>query len=185
MILHFERILVNRANGCVIVWVIGLSESDELDGFARRDAKLIFRVNSESILSTSFIFKLKIFEKVLLAAKKLCECQDYAIQTVPRTFIPKVVFIPGLKQFFARLPELRQKFKYDGLSILVVDAQSNHVPPGLTTLCGARNAIVIRLVAQPFDICVFGLFKIFCRRIRQRKRIKGETRKCYRELLAF
>jgi hypothetical protein len=58
-------------------------------------------------------------------------------------------------------------------------------------LCGVRNVIMIRLVAhsshlaQPLDSCVFGLFKIFCRKGRQSKGMKGETRKIYRALLAF
>jgi hypothetical protein len=38
---------------------------------------------------------------------------------------------------------------------------------------------------QPLDLCVFGLFKIFYRKERQSKGMKGETRKIYRALLAF
>jgi hypothetical protein len=45
--LHFERIPINRTNGRVIVWVIGLSEPG---GFARRGAQLVFRANPESII---------------------------------------------------------------------------------------------------------------------------------------
>jgi hypothetical protein len=44
---------------------------------------------------------------------------------------------------------------------------------------------MIRLVAQPLDLCVFGLFKVFFRKERQSKGMKGETRKIYRVLLAF
>jgi hypothetical protein len=50
---------------------------------------------------------------------------------------------------------------------------------------------MIRLVAhlshlaQPLDLCPFGLFKIFYRKERQSKGMKGETRKIYRALLAF
>jgi hypothetical protein len=50
---------------------------------------------------------------------------------------------------------------------------------------------MIRLVAhswhlaQPLDLCVFGLFKIFCRKERQSKGMKEETRKKYRALLSF
>jgi hypothetical protein len=40
-------------------------------------------------------------------------------------------------------------------------------------------------LAQPLDLCVFGLFKIFYRKERQSKGMKGETRKIYRALLAF
>jgi hypothetical protein len=50
---------------------------------------------------------------------------------------------------------------------------------------------MIRLVAhsshlaQPLDLCIFGLFEIFCRKERQNKGMKGETRKIYRVLQAF
>jgi hypothetical protein len=40
-------------------------------------------------------------------------------------------------------------------------------------------------LAQPLDLCFFGLFKIFYRKERQSKGMKGETRKIYRTLLAF
>jgi hypothetical protein len=50
---------------------------------------------------------------------------------------------------------------------------------------------MIRLVAhssdlaQPLDLCLSGLFKIFYRKERHSKGMKGETRKTYRALLAF
>jgi hypothetical protein len=50
---------------------------------------------------------------------------------------------------------------------------------------------MIRLVAhsphlaQPLDLCVSGLFKIFYHKEKQRKEMEGGTRKTYRELLAF
>jgi hypothetical protein len=50
---------------------------------------------------------------------------------------------------------------------------------------------MIRLVAhsshlaQPLDLRVFGLFKIFYRKEKQSKGVKGEARKTYRALLAF
>jgi hypothetical protein len=40
-------------------------------------------------------------------------------------------------------------------------------------------------LAQPLDLCVFGLFKIFYHKEKQSKRMKGKTRKIYRVLLAF
>jgi hypothetical protein len=40
-------------------------------------------------------------------------------------------------------------------------------------------------LAQPLDLCVLGLFKIFYRKKRQSKGMKGKTRKIYRVLLAF
>jgi hypothetical protein len=61
----------------------------------------------------------------------------------------------------------------------------------MIALCGVCNAIMIRIVAhssplaQPLDLCVFGLFQIFYRKERQSKGMKGETRKIYRALLAF
>jgi hypothetical protein len=66
-----------------------------------------------------------------------------------------------------------------------------HVTPHMIALCGARNVIVIRLVAhslhlaQPLDLCVFGLFKIFYRKERQSKGMKEEIRKIYQVLLAL
>jgi hypothetical protein len=93
--------------------------------------------------------------------------------------------------FLPRISELRRKFDYDGPSILIVDGHSTHVTPRAIALCGARNAIMIRLVAhsshlaQPLDLSVFGLFKIFYRKERQSKRMKRETQKIYRALLAL
>jgi hypothetical protein len=61
----------------------------------------------------------------------------------------------------------------------------------MIALCGAWNVIMIRLVAQsshiaqPLDLCVFGLFKMRYRKEKQSKGMKGETRKIYRALLAF
>jgi hypothetical protein len=66
-----------------------------------------------------------------------------------------------------------------------------HVTPRVIALCGARNVIMIRVVAhsahlaQPLNLCVFGLFKIFDRKERQSQGMKGETRKIYRAFLAF
>jgi hypothetical protein len=65
------------------------------------------------------------------------------------------------------------------------------VTPRVIALFGTRNVIMIRLVAhashlaQPLDFFVFGLFKIFYRKERQSKGMKGETRRIYRTLLAF
>jgi hypothetical protein len=139
-----------------------------------------------------FISKLKTFEKALLAAQKLYEGHDYALRSAPRTFITKVLFIDSLDTIFlARISELRWKFDYDGPSILIVDGHSRHVTPRMIAVCGARNVIMIRPVAhsshlaEPLDLCVFGLFKIFYRKERRSKGMKGETRKISRVLLAF
>jgi hypothetical protein len=91
----------------------------------------------------------------------------------------------------SRISELRRKFDYDGSNILIVNGHPTHVTPRVIALCGVRNVIMIRLVAhsshlaQPLNLCVFGLFKIFYRKDRQSKEMKGETRKIYRALLAF
>jgi hypothetical protein len=75
-----------------------------------------------------------------------------------------------------RISELRRKFDYDEPSILIVEGHSTHVTPRVIALFGARNVIMIRLVAhsshlaQPLDLCVFGLFKIFYRKERQSKK---------------
>jgi hypothetical protein len=139
-----------------------------------------------------FISKLKTFEKALLAAQKVDEGHDYAIRSVPRTFITEILFIDWFDTIFLpRISELRRKFDYDGQGNLIADGHSRHVTPRVIALCGARNVIMIRLVAhsshlaQPLDLCVFGLFKIFYRKERQSKGMKGETRKIYRALLAF
>jgi hypothetical protein len=135
---------------------------------------------------------LKTFAKALLSAQKLYEGHDYAIRSASRTFITEVLFIDRLGAIFLPcISELRRKFDYDGPSILIVDGHSTHVTPRVIALCGARNVIMIRLIAhssqlaQPLDLCVFGLFKIFYRKERQSKGMKGETRKIYRTLLAF
>jgi hypothetical protein len=65
-------------------------------------------------------------------------------------------------------------------------------------LCGQKKKnVLIRLVphsshlAQPLDLCVFGLFQIIYRKDKKKKKkknskgMKGETRKIYRALLAF
>jgi hypothetical protein len=139
-----------------------------------------------------FISKLKTFEKALLAAQKLYEGHDYAIRSAPRTFVTEVLFIDWLDTIFPpRIPELRRKFDYDGPSILIVDRHSTHVTPRVITLWAARNVIMIRLIAhsshlaQPLDLCVFGLFTIFYHKERQNKGMKRETQKIYRALLAF
>jgi hypothetical protein len=139
-----------------------------------------------------FISKLKPFEKALLAIQKLYQDHDYVIRSARGTFITEVLFIDWLDTIFLpRISELRLKFDYDGPSILIVDRRSTHVTPRVIALCGARNVITIRLVAhsshlaQPLDLCVFGLFKIFYRKERQSQGMKGETRKIYRALLAF
>jgi hypothetical protein len=65
------------------------------------------------------------------------------------------------------------------------------VTPRVIALYGAQNVIMIRFVAhsshlaQPLDLCVFGLFKIFYHREGQSKEMKGEIRKIYRASLAF
>jgi hypothetical protein len=135
---------------------------------------------------------LKTFEKAFLDAQKLYEGHDYPIQSAPRTFITEVLFIDWLDTIFLpRISEVRRKFDYDGPSILFVDTHSTHVTPHVIVLCGARNVIIIGLVAysshlaQPLDLCVFGLFKIFYRKETQSKGMKGETRKIYRALPAF
>jgi hypothetical protein len=54
------------------------------------------------------------------------------------------------------------------------------VTPRVIVLCGARNIIMIRLVAhsshlaQPLDLCVFGYFKIFCHNENKVKERKGK-----------
>jgi hypothetical protein len=138
------------------------------------------------------IAKLKTFEKALLAAQKLYESHDYAIRSVPRTVITEVLFIDSLDTLFlSRISVLRRKFDYDGPNILIVDGHSTHVTLRVITLCGAWNAIMIRLVthsshlAQPLDLGVFGLFEIFYYKERQSKEMKGETRKIYRASLEF
>jgi hypothetical protein len=49
-----------------------------------------------------FISKLKTFEKAPLAAQKLSEGHDYAIQSASRMFITEVLSLSGLTQFFCR-----------------------------------------------------------------------------------
>jgi hypothetical protein len=57
----------------------------------------------------------------------------------------------------------------------MVDEHSAHMTLPVVALCGARGVILIRLVAhkshlvQPLDLCVFALFKIFCRKERKPK----------------
>jgi hypothetical protein len=139
-----------------------------------------------------FISKLKPFKKTLLASQKLDKGHDCAIRSAPRTFITEVLFIDWFDTIFLpRISELRRKFDYDGPGILIVDGHSAHVTPRVIALCGALNGIIIRLaahsshLAQPLDLCVFGLFKIFYRTERQSKAMQGETQKIYRALLAF
>jgi hypothetical protein len=139
-----------------------------------------------------FISKLKTFGKALLAGQKLSERHDYAIRSAPRTLIAEVLFIDWLHTIFLpRISELQRKFDYDGPSILIVDGYSTYATPRVIALCGPRHVITIRLVAhsshraQPIYLCVFGLFKIFDRKERQNKGMKGETRKIYRALQAF
>jgi hypothetical protein len=63
--------------------------------------------------------------------------------------------------------------------------------PRVTAFCGTRKIILIRLVphslhiAQQLDLCVFRLFTIICRKEKQSKEMKGETRKFYRALSVF
>jgi hypothetical protein len=96
-----------------------------------------------------FSSKLKAFEKALLAAQKLYEGHDYAIRSAPRTFITEVLFVDWLDTIFLpRISELRWKFNYDGLSILIVDRHSTRVTPRVIALCGTRNVIMIRLAAH-------------------------------------
>jgi hypothetical protein len=161
----------------------------------RNDAQLTLLTVTSALGDSTcplFISKLKTFEKAHLAAQKLYEGHDYAIRSAPRMFITEVLFTDWLDTIFLpRISELRRKFDCDGPSILIVDGHSTHVTPCVITLCGARSVIMIRLIAhsshlaQPLDLCVFRLFKIFYRKERQSKGMKGETRKIYRALLAF
>jgi hypothetical protein len=139
-----------------------------------------------------FISKLKTFEEPLLATQKLYSGHDYTIRSAPRTFITEVLFIDWLETvFLPRIAELQRKLAYDGPVILLVYGHSTHVTPRVIAFCGARKILLIRLVphsshvAQPLDLCVFGLFKIIHRREKNSKGMKGETRKIYRALLAF
>jgi hypothetical protein len=141
--------------------------------------------------SPYFIWKLKPFDRTLLTAQQLYEGHDYTIRSTPGTLITEVLFIDWLETIFVpRIAELRQKFAYDGPSILIVDGHSTHVTARVIALCGARKIILIRLVlhsshlAQPFDLCVFGLLKIIYRKEKQSGGMKGETRKICRALLA-
>jgi hypothetical protein len=122
---------------------------------------------------------LKIFEKSLLAVQKLHEGYDRAIRSAPRTFITEVLFIDWLETIFLpHISELRRTFDYDRPSIRIVDGHSTHVTPRVIALCGARNVIMIRLVAhsshlaQPLDICAFGRFEIFYHKEKQSKGMK-------------
>jgi hypothetical protein len=97
-------------------------------------------------------------------------------------FITEALFIEWLDTIFLPcISELRRKFDFDEPSILIADGHSTRVTRRVIALCGARNVIMIRVVAhsshlaQPLNLCVFGLFKIFYRKERQTKGIKGET----------
>jgi hypothetical protein len=75
--------------------------------------------------------------------------------------------------------------------VLILDDHATHVTPRVVAYAGSHGLSLIRLVprssnvAEPFDLCVLGLFEIIYYKKRKSKAMKGETRKMYRALLVF
>jgi hypothetical protein len=105
------------------------------------------------------------------------------------TFITKVLFIDWLqKVFLPTLSHLGEQTKYQGKMVLILDG---HVTSRFFSYAESQGLLLIRLVPHPshlvqlLDLCVFGLFKTIYYKERKSKSIQGETRKMYRDLLAF
>jgi hypothetical protein len=139
-----------------------------------------------------FITKSGTFDKTSLAGQKLFEWNDYTVRTAQRTFITEVLFIDWLQNvFIPKVNHLRERAKYDGKVVLILDGHASHVTPRVIAFAGSQKLSLIRLVphssdiTQPVDLCVAGLFKVIYSKERQSKDMKGETKKMHRTLLAF
>jgi hypothetical protein len=140
----------------------------------------------------TFISKNKIFDKVSLAAQQLFERYCDTIRTADQIFITEVLFIDWLQNvFLPRVSHIRERTKCQGKMVLILDDRATHVTLRVIASAGSQRLSLIRLVphsshvAQPLDLCVFGLFETIYYKERKSKAMKGETEKMYRALFGF
>jgi hypothetical protein len=134
----------------------------------------------------------KTFDKVSLAAQQLFEGHDYTSRAAEKTFITEMLSIDWSQNvFLPRVSHLRERTKYQGKAVLVLDGHATHVTPRVVAYAGSPGLSLIPFVshsshvAQLLDLCVFGLFKTIYYKERKSKVMKRETMKMYHALLAI
>jgi hypothetical protein len=77
-----------------------------------------------------------------------------------------MLFIDWLQNvFLPRVSHLRERINCQGKVVLILDGHATHVTPRVVADAGSQGVLLIRLVshsshvAQPLDLCAFGLFK--------------------------
>jgi hypothetical protein len=138
-----------------------------------------------------FISKNKTFDKVFLAAQQLFEGHSYAMRTAEKN-TTEVLFIDYFQNVsLPRVSHLREKTKYQGKTVLILDGHATHITPRVVTYAGSQGLSLIRLVpysshvAQPRTLCVFGLLKTIDYKERKFQSMKGKTRKMYHAPVVF
>jgi hypothetical protein len=64
-----------------------------------------------------------------------------------------------------RLSRLRERTKYQGKVVLILDGHATHVTPRVIAYSGSEGKLLIRLVldsshiVQPLNLCAFSLWK--------------------------
>jgi hypothetical protein len=161
------------------------------------------RNDSQSIMLTAisafghstrpmFISKNKTFPSEALAEQQFNHDHGYVVRNSAKAFMTKVLFIDWLQtQFIPKNDEFRRKICYDGPIILFVDGHTGHITSRVLAYAASQKIIVIKLVthsshvSQPLDLCVFNVFKMLYKREAKARKMKGETLKIYRAILAF
>jgi hypothetical protein len=139
-----------------------------------------------------FISQNKAFQKAALPEQQIFSGHDSTIRTAPKTFRTEVLFIDSLENIVTLWTNnFNTKFHYEGLIVLLLDGHASHVTPRVMAFAGANRIFIIKPVphssriSQPLDLCVFGLFKILYNKENKLKRMKGETLKIFRAVMAF
>jgi hypothetical protein len=143
---------------------------------SRDDAQLalLIAISAFGDSTYPFILKLITFKKYFLLHRNSMKVMMPQFGRVQEHLSHR--FIDWLETIFCRaFLSSGGNSTYDGPSILVADGHSTDVAPHMIALYGARNVILIRLVAhsshlaEPPNLCLCGFFKFF---IAKKDRVK-------------
>jgi hypothetical protein len=122
---------------------------------------------------------IKTFERVRLTEPPLSHNHDYIMKSAEKTNVTEVMLVHWLQtQFILENDQLRIKAQDEGIIILVINGRARHIIPGVVDYASLQQTILIRPVAwlpsirRFLDLCVFSLFKIFCKRDQKHKNRK-------------
>jgi len=97
---------------------------------------------------------------------------------------PEILFIGWLKLIFLpKIDSLRDKFRYPGVLVLIIDGHTVRITPLLIAFVVSKDIMLVQLIVSSTDIAQrFGTLKAAYTQGRESKTIKEETRKIYRIL---